>query len=130
MYSAISYINKALRRIWLNLRDFSHLLYQSAYEFSSDNGMKLSASLAYYTLFSLAPMLIIVIAISSIWFGKEAAEGYLYKQFEELLGTTGAIQLQEMISNAHFSGNTPLATIIGIVGVLLSCHSLFRRGIH
>ena len=125
MNSTISYLNNVLRRIWFNLRNFFHLLYQSAYEFSNDNALKLSASLSYYTLFSLAPMLIIVIAISSIWFGKEAAEGYLYTQFEDLLGTTGAIQLQEMISNAHFSGNTPLATIIGIATLVLGATGVF-----
>lgn len=125
MNSVISYLKKVIRRIWLNLRDFFHLLYQSFYEFSNDNALKLSASLAYYTLFSLAPMLIIVIAVSSLWFGKEAAEGYLYTQFEDLLGTTGAIQLQEMISNAHFSGNTPLATIIGIATLVIGATGVF-----
>lgn len=125
MSKAISYLGQIPQRVWRTLVDFYHLLYQTFSEFSNDNAMKLSASLSYYTLFSLAPMLIIVIAVSSLWYGQEAAEGYLYQQFEGLLGTSGAIQLQEMISNAHVSGNTPLATVIGIVTLAMGATGVF-----
>ncbi len=111
--------------IWQKIVICFHLLRQAATEFSNDNALKFSASLSYYTLFSLAPMLTIVIAVSSVWLGKEAAQGYLYKQFEGLLGTVGALQLQEMISNAHISGNTPLATTIGIVTLLFGATGVF-----
>jgi membrane protein len=125
MNDTIRSLGNFLRNRWRNVIDFFHLLYQAAIEFSNDNALKFSASLSYYTLFSLAPMLIIVIAVSSIWFGKEAAEGFLYQQFEGLLGTTGALQLQEMISNAHVSGNTPLATIIGILTLVFGATGVF-----
>lgn len=125
MNDTIRFLGNFLYNRWRNVIDFFHLLYQAAIEFSNDNALKFSASLSYYTLFSLAPMLIIVIAVSSIWFGKEAAEGYLYQQFEDLLGTTGAMQLQEMISNAHVSGNTPLATSIGILTLVFGATGVF-----
>lgn len=81
------------KNLWLRIRDMGRLIRLAAEEFNADNGLKLSASLSFYTLFSLAPMLLIVIAISSIWLGKKASEGYLYLQFEGLLGKVGALQL-------------------------------------
>jgi len=114
-----------LKKIWQKLVDFFQLLRHAATEFSNDNALKFSASLSYYTLFSLAPMLIIVIAVSSVWLGREAAEGYLYKQFEGLLGTAGALQVQEMIQNASVAGNTPLATGIGILTLIFGATGVF-----
>jgi membrane protein len=97
----------------------------AASEFDGDNGMKLSASLSYYTLFSMAPMLLIVISIGSILLGKEAAEGYLYTQFEGLIGPLGAVQLQEMINNVHISGDTPWVTVVGVVTFFLGATGVF-----
>ena len=101
------------------------LLRLSAQEFYGNNGLKLSASLSYYTLFSMAPMLIIVIAIGSILLGKEAAEGYLYLQFEGLIGKLGALQLQEMINNVKISGDTPWVTALGVATFFLGATGVF-----
>ncbi len=97
----------------------------AAQEFDGDNGLKLSASLSYYTLFSMAPMLLIVIAIGSILLGKEAAEGYVYQQFEGLLGKLGALQLQEMINNVQISGDTPWVTVAGLGTFFLGATGVF-----
>ncbi len=113
--------------VWHRLLDFFKLFVHAVKEFSADNALKFSASLSYYTLFSLAPMLIIVIAISSQFLGREAAEGYLYTQFEGLLGTAGALQLQEMIRNAHVSGSTPLATGVGIATLIFGATGVFME---
>jgi len=94
-------------------------------EFNVDNCLKFSASLSYYTLFSMAPMLIIVIAIGSILLGKEAAEGYLYQQFEGQIGKIGALQLQEMIKNVRISGDTPWVTAVGITTFFLGATGVF-----
>jgi len=115
----------AFQYVWYKTVDFFHLFVQAAKEFSEDNALKFSASLSYYTLFSLAPILIIVIAISSTFFGREAAEGYLYTQFEGLLGTVGALQVQEMIRNAHISGSTTIATIIGVATLIFGATGVF-----
>ncbi len=101
------------------------LLYIAAEEFIADNGLKLSASLSYYTLFSMAPMLMIVIAIGSIILGKEAAEGYLYLQFSGLMGEAGALQLQEMIRNVNISGDTPWITVVGMVTFFIGATGVF-----
>ena len=107
------------------MRALGRILRISAEEFIADNGLKLSASLSYYTLFSMAPMLLIVISIGSILLGKEAAEGYLYLQFEGLIGPLGAMQLQEMINNVRISGDTPWVTAVGIITFFFGATGVF-----
>ena len=96
--------------LWRRLVALGRLMGLSAKEFMGDNGLKLSASLSYYTLFSMAPMLLIVIAIGSIMLGKEAAEGHLYLQFEGLIGK---------------SGNTPWVTVVGVATFFLGATGVF-----
>lgn len=111
--------------LWRRILALGRVMRVAAEEFHADNGLKLSASLSYYTLFSMAPMLLIVIAIGSVLLGKEAAAGYLYLQFEGLLGKTGALQLQEMINNVQISGDTPWVTALGIGTFLLGATGVF-----
>ncbi len=113
------------QNFWRRTVALGRLLRLAALEFSADNGTKLSASLSYFTLFSMAPMLLIVIAIGGILLGKEAAAGYLYLQFEGLLGKVGAIQLQEMIQNVNISGDTPWVTAVGILTFFLGATGVF-----
>jgi len=115
----------SFKNLWERTLALGCLLRLSAEEFIEDNGLKLSASLSYYTLFSMAPMLIIVIAIGSILLGKEAAEGYLYLQFEGLIGKLGALQLQEMIKNVRISGDTPWVTVVGVATFFLGATGVF-----
>lgn len=111
--------------LWKQIRAIGRVMRLAASEFDADNGLKLSASLSYYTLFSMAPMLMIVIAIGSILLGKEAAEGYLYLQFEGLMGRVGAMQLQEMIRNVHISGDTPWVTVVSVTTFILGATGVF-----
>ncbi len=111
--------------LWERSRQLFHLIHQATVEFNHDNGLKLSASLSYYTLFSLAPMLIIVLAISSIWLGEDAAQGYLYHQFEGLMGHAGAMQLEELIRNAHKSGDTPMVSALSFITLLFGATGVF-----
>jgi membrane protein len=113
------------KNLWHRIVSVGQLLRLSVQEFNVDSGLKFSASLSYYTLFSMAPMLIIVIAIGSIVLGKEAAEGYLYLQFEGLIGKLGALQLQEMIKNVRISGDTPWVTVVGVSTFFLGATGVF-----
>src|SRR6478672_268200 len=83
--------------------------------FSADKITKLSASLAYYTVFSLGPLLIVIVFLCSQFFGREAVEGTIYGQIEGFVGHDAAIQLQEIIKNAAIGGKGKIAAIIGIV---------------
>ncbi len=113
------------KNLWRRTRAFGRIMHLAGSEFFAENGLKLSASLSYYTLFSMAPMLLIVISIGSILLGKEAAEGYLYSQFEGLMGKTGALQLQDMINNVRISGDTPWVTAIGVITFFLGATGVF-----
>lgn len=115
----------SFKNLWKQTRAIGRVMRLAAAEFNADNGLKLSASLSYYTLFSMAPMLLIVIAMGSILLGKEAAEGYLYLQFEGLMGHMGAMQLQEMIRNVRISGDTPWVTLVGVITFILGATGVF-----
>lgn len=116
---------QSLKNLWKQVCSIGRVMRLAAIEFNGDNGLKLSASLSYYTLFSMAPMLLIVIAMGSILLGKEAAEGYLYLQFEGLMGHLGAMQLQEMIRNVRISGDTPWVTLVGVITFILGATGVF-----
>ncbi|MEP6926361.1 MAG: YihY/virulence factor BrkB family protein [Ginsengibacter sp.] len=94
-------------------------------EFSADNILKYSASLAYYTVFSIAPLLVIITTLSGIFFGKEAVKGEVYTQLSGLVGTTAAIQIQDIIKNIHLTGNNFFASIISIIVLLIGATTIF-----
>ena len=98
---------------------------QVAAGFVNDNVLKYSASLSYYTVFSLAPMLIIIISICGIVFGKEAMQGEIYGQINHLVGPQAASQIQEMIKNIHLTKETPAATTVSIVALLIGATGIF-----
>lgn len=95
--------------------------------FSNDRVMKMSSSLAYYTVFSLAPLLIIIISLSGIFLGRDAAEGKVYHQLENFVGTNTAMQLQEMIKSASLSGKSEIAVIIGIITLIIGATTVFAQ---
>lgn len=94
-------------------------------EFIDDNVMKYSAALAYYTVFSLAPMLIIIISICGALFGHEAVQGQLYGEIKDLVGSSAAIQIQENIKNIHLTKSSPVATIFSAVVLVIGGTGIF-----
>ena len=95
--------------------------------FSDDRLMKLSAALAYYTVFSLGPLLIVIVFLCSIFFGKDAVEGSIYGQIENFVGHDAAAQLQQIIKNAAISGKSSIAATIGIITLLIGATSVFAE---
>jgi membrane protein len=93
--------------------------------FINDNGLKLSASLAYYTVFSIAPLLILIISLTSLFLGHNAINNTLYPEIKEYVGSQAALQIQEMIKNLQFSGKTGVALVTGIIILLLGASSMF-----
>ncbi|MGZ8544593.1 MAG: YhjD/YihY/BrkB family envelope integrity protein, partial [Flavisolibacter sp.] len=79
---------------------FFTLLKRSAISFSDDNAFKLSASLSYYTIFALGPLLFIIISLSGFFYGNEAMQGRIYEQLKGLIGNDAALQVQNIIANA------------------------------
>jgi len=119
-----------------NIKDFKvlpvfrkagYLLKESFWGFIDDNGIKLSASLAYYTIFSLPPLLIIVINISGFFFGTDAVQGELFGQINGLVGNSAAMQIQEFVKNVKLSGDGSFATIISIGILLIVSSTIFSE---
>lgn len=93
--------------------------------FIDDKGMKLSASLSYYTVFSMAPLLLLIISLTSVFFGREAVEGRIFTEINGLIGNTAAAQVQEIIKNLELSGKTTMSVIIGAVTLLIGATTVF-----
>jgi membrane protein len=100
---------------------------QTFSDFFSNRILKLSAALAYYTIFSLPGLLIIVIWISDIFYGHEAIEGSVYKQIAGFVGKDAALQIQETIRNATLSTDSGFATIVGAITLILGATSVFSE---
>src|SRR5436190_6680271 len=93
--------------------------------FFEHNILKLSAALAYYTIFSLPGLIIIVVWVSDIFYGHEAVEGKVYGQITSLVGSDAAAQIQETIRNATLSGEGSFATIVGLTTLIIGATSVF-----
>lgn len=112
----------ALKKFFVNLFLYTKQVFK---EFSADNILKYSASLAYYTVFSIAPLLVVITALFGWFFGKEAMEGQIYQQLNSFVGSKAAIQIQDMIKNVHLTGNNFFATIVSIGILLVGATSIF-----
>ena len=101
------------------------LLLDALKGWSKDNVPRLGASLAYYSLFSIAPMLVVVIAIAGYFFGAEAVRGEIVRQVDDLIGVDGGKALQALLEGASREKGGILATIIGGVTFLLGATGAF-----
>ena len=95
--------------------------------FVENKVLKLSAALAYYTVFSLGPMMIVIIFLADLFYGREAVEGSIYGQLSGLLGSEAALQIQETIKNSALSNKSSLMAVIGFVTLLLGATSVFAE---
>ena len=93
--------------------------------FMDDRCLKLSAALAYYTIFSLAPLLVLIMSLASIFLGEEAINGQIFGQINGLVGNDAAKQIQDMIKSVGLSGKTNTALAIGIITLLIGATSIF-----
>src|SRR5689334_3872578 len=106
---------------------FWRILKRAATDFLADNGMKLSASLSYYTIFSIGPILIIIISLAGIFFGREAVQGRIYWQIKGLVGNSAAVQIQEIIQNIEKSQLSASGAVVGVVVLLVGATGVFTE---
>ncbi len=107
------------------IKGIYHYIKQVFTEFIEDDILKYSASLAYYTVFSIAPVLIVIISVCGVLFGKDAIQNQVYGQINELVGSQAALQIQDTIKNIHLSGNNVFATIVSVVVLLVGATGIF-----
>lgn len=112
----------------LRKRNFFFPVFKKAFNlFVQHNGPKLSASLSYYTVFSIGPLLLIIISLTGIFFGREAVEGKVYGQIKGLIGGDAALQVQQIIQNIRQSKHSTIGSIIGIVVLILGASGVFSE---
>jgi membrane protein len=88
---------------------------------------KLSGALAYFTIFSLGPMLMVVIFCADIFYGREAIEGNVFGQIQGFVGAPAAAQIQEIIRDATLSGKTTITGLLGFIALLVGATTVFAE---
>jgi len=106
-------------------RTISALLKTAYSEWSKDKAPRMGAALAYYTIFSLAPLLIIAVAIAGLAFGMQAAQGEIAGQIQGLVGREGAKAIEAMIQSAHKPAHGVIGSMIGVFALFLGASGVF-----
>jgi len=107
-----------MRVLWSVARD-------TVSEWVKHNASSLGAALSFYTLFSIAPILVIAMAVAGAIFGPPVAESHVLEQMRSLLGEAGAAAMQSLLSSAHQSGQKGFAAAVGVVTLLIGATSVF-----
>lgn len=116
-----------MKRISFFFTQFGNTIRLAFKSFVSENYFRYGASLSYYTIFSLAPLLIITISLCGYFLGKQAMEGHLFTEMRKMVGDNVALQIQEMIQHVVSSQNSFIVNAIGIVVMVLSLTSVFAE---
>lgn len=109
------------------LKKAKYLFLETLNEFIDDNAIKLSAALSYYTVFSLPPLLIIIISLCGFFFGADAVRGELFGQINGLVGNDAASQIQETLKNVTLSNSSVFATTIGLIILIIGASGVFAE---
>jgi len=116
-----------MKKTKIILNAIFELLKETFSSFSENKVMKLSASLAYYTIFSMGPLLIVIISLCGLLFSKQAVEGKLYAILKNFVGSDTAFSLQTMIERVGKDDQSFIAGIIGFVVLMLGATSIFSE---
>jgi membrane protein len=111
----------------MTIKNAWKLTKQTVVDFFEYNVLKLSAALAFFTIFAMPGLLIIVIWVSDLFYGREVVEGTVYTQIEGFVGHTAALDIQETIRNATQTTGGTFATIIGLIALFIGATSVFSE---
>ena len=109
----------------MRARDIVPLIKETLGAWSADYVPSMGAALAYYTLFSIAPLLLIVIAVTGMVFGEQAARGEIFDELRALMGPEGAAAVEALVQNANRPGGGLVATVTGVVLLFLGAMTVF-----
>lgn len=109
------------------VKEFAVTLWDSVEAWLEDNAASMGAAVAYYTIFSLAPLLLMVIAIAGFVFGHDAAQGAILHQFDGLIGTNGAQVVQAILRGANSTRGGIISLIIGSITLFIGATSVFAE---
>lgn len=108
-----------------NPSDLCYLIRQTMRSWMADYAPSMGAALAYYTVFSMAPLLLIVIAVSGMVFGEEAARGEIALQLRSLMGDAGAKAVQDLLSSVNRPAKDAFATAVGLLVMFVGATTVF-----
>ena len=111
----------------MNYKDFSDVLKTAAVGWVRDYAQSMGAALAFYTVFSIAPLLLIVISVTGLAFGEEVARGEIYSQLDGMLGKPGALAVQDLIESAGKPAENMMAAVFGVVLLFIGATSVFAE---
>jgi len=103
------------------------LVRRSVTAWIDDYAPSMGAALAYYTMFSIAPLLVIVIAVAGIMFGHDAAKGHVLAELRGIMGEEGARAVEGLLKSASDPDKSSLAAVIGVITLLVGATSVFSE---
>ncbi len=103
------------------------ILKESLSDFSENKSFRMSAALAYYTVFSIAPMLIVIISLLDLFYGRNAIEGTIFQHIQSFIGADAALQIQQVIKNATISKDISWASVVGICALIFAATGVFAE---
>jgi membrane protein len=110
---------------WLQFKALPGVFKEALREWNNDNAPRLGASLAFYTLLSLAPVVVIIVAVAALAYGQKAAQGQFVWQIRDLVGPDRAGTIQEIIKGAYKPRAGVLATLLGLLALGFGASSVF-----
>ncbi|MEY4562066.1 MAG: hypothetical protein RLZZ618_1343 [Pseudomonadota bacterium] len=111
----------------LSLATLWQLVRQTVSSWSDDYAPSMGAALAYYTMFSIAPLLLIVVSVAGMVFGQDAARGEVFNQLERLMGTQGAAAVEGLLLSVSKPSESAIAALIGMVVLLVGATTVFAE---
>jgi membrane protein len=109
----------------LSLRQICSVGYRAIAGWVEHNDANMGAALAFYTMFAIAPILVIAVAVAGYVFGPHVAETQVLQQLSALLGDTGANAIRDLLLSAHYSDQKGFAAVVGIITLLVGATSVF-----
>ena len=109
------------------LRRLGTVLRKATNAWIDDHAQSMGAALSYYTVFSLAPLLLIAISVAGLVFGRDAAQGAVVDQLQGLIGQSGAQAIQDLLKNVSRPSSGILATVTGVVVLVIGATSVFAE---
>ncbi len=109
------------------LRRLGSVLSKAGNAWMDDHAQSMGAALSYYTVFSIAPLLLIAISVAGLVFGQDAAQGAVVDQLQGLIGQNGAQAIQDLLKNVSRPSSGIVATVVGLVVLVIGATSVFAE---
>jgi membrane protein len=106
-------------------RNCGNIIIASFKAFIEDRALTMSAALAYYTLFAMAPLLIMLISLASLFYGEDAINRRLFQEINSLVGNQTALQIQEIIRQITLRNDSTVAVILGVIILFIGTTGVF-----